>query len=69
MLSLLTRRRRVVPFVAKSDPEDLALLAGLVERGAITPVIDRSFPLGATADAVRCLGTGHLRGKVVIDTR
>jgi NADPH:quinone reductase-like Zn-dependent oxidoreductase len=33
MLWPLTRRRRVVPFVAKSDPEGLALLAGLVERG------------------------------------
>ncbi len=28
MLSLFTRRRRVVPFVAKSDPEGLALLGG-----------------------------------------
>src|ERR671913_54380 len=38
VLSPVTRRRRVVPFVAKSDPEGLALLAGLVERGTITPI-------------------------------
>jgi NADPH:quinone reductase-like Zn-dependent oxidoreductase len=69
MLSPLTRRRRVVPFVAKSDPEDLALLAGLVERGTISPVIDRRFPLSETAEAVRFLGAGHMRGKVVINTR
>jgi NADPH:quinone reductase-like Zn-dependent oxidoreductase len=69
MLWPLTRRRRVIPFVAKSDPEGLALLAGLVERGTITPVIDRRFALSETAEAVRRLGTGHLRGKVVINTR
>jgi NADPH:quinone reductase-like Zn-dependent oxidoreductase len=69
MLWPLTRRRRVVPFAAKSDPEGLALLAGLVERGTITPVIDRRFALSETAEAVRRLGAGHSRGKVVINTR
>ncbi|HEV3486761.1 MAG TPA: zinc-binding dehydrogenase [Vicinamibacterales bacterium] len=61
MLSPLTRRRRIVPFVAKSDPPDLALLAGLVERGTITPVIDRCFALSETAEAVRHLGAGRAR--------
>jgi NADPH:quinone reductase-like Zn-dependent oxidoreductase len=69
MLSPLTRRRRVVPFVAKSDTEGLALLAGLVERGTMTPVIDRRFALSETAEAVRRLGAGHLLGKIVINTR
>jgi NADPH:quinone reductase-like Zn-dependent oxidoreductase len=69
MLSTVTRRRRVVPFVAKSDGGDLALLAGLVERGAITPVIERRFPLSETREAVRRLGAGHTRGKLVINTR
>jgi NADPH:quinone reductase-like Zn-dependent oxidoreductase len=69
MLWPLTRSRRVIPFVAKSDPKGLALLAGLVERGTITPVIDRRFALSETAEAVRRLGTGHLQGKVVINTR
>ncbi|HEX6667920.1 MAG TPA: zinc-binding dehydrogenase, partial [Gemmatimonadales bacterium] len=69
MLSPLTRRRRVVPFVAKADSEGLALLAGLVERGTITPVIERRFTLSETADAVRGLGAGHVRGKVVICMR
>jgi NADPH:quinone reductase-like Zn-dependent oxidoreductase len=65
----LTRGRRVVPFVSKADPEGLALLAGLVERGAITPVIDRRFPLSETAEALRHLGAGDVRGKVVIVMR
>lgn len=69
MLSAVTRRRRIVPFVARTLPEDLELLAGLVERGTITPVIDRRFALSETAEAVRYLGEGHARGKVVIRTR
>jgi NADPH:quinone reductase-like Zn-dependent oxidoreductase len=69
MLSPLTRRRRVVPFVSRSDAEGLALLAGLVERGTLAPVIDERFALRETAEAVRRLGAGHLRGKVVIGTR
>ena len=69
MLWPLTRRHRVVPFVARSDPEGLTSLAGLVESGTITPVIDRRFALSETAEAVRHLGAGHSRGKVVINTR
>ncbi len=69
MLSALSRRPRVVPFVAKSVSEDLALLAGLVERGTITPVIERRFALRETAEAVRLLGAGRARGKIVINTR
>ena len=69
MLWPLTRRRRVVPFVARSDPEGLALLAGLVELGTITPVIEQRFALSETAEAVRRLGAGHMLGKVVINTR
>jgi NADPH:quinone reductase-like Zn-dependent oxidoreductase len=69
MLWPLTRRRRVVPFAARSDPEGLALLAGLVEGGTITPVIDRRYPLSEAAEAVRRVGEGHAQGKVVINTR
>jgi NADPH:quinone reductase-like Zn-dependent oxidoreductase len=69
VLSSITRRRRVSPFVAKSDPEDLALLAGLVERGALAPVIERRYPLNETTEALRHLATGHARGKLVVDVR
>jgi NADPH:quinone reductase-like Zn-dependent oxidoreductase len=69
MLSAITRRRRVVPFVAKRDPEDLALLADLVERGAIAPVIERRYPLNETSEALRHLATGPARGKLVVNVR
>ena len=38
----------------------------LVESGALAPVIDKRYPLSETADAIRYLETGRVRGKVVI---
>ena len=46
--------------------EDLLVLSGLLESGKVTPVIDRTYPLSQTADAIRYFGQGHARGKVVI---
>jgi NADPH:quinone reductase-like Zn-dependent oxidoreductase len=69
MLSMVTRRRRVVPFVARSDPAGLTLLAELIERGTITPIIERRFALGETPEAVRYIGEGPVRGKVVINVK
>jgi len=38
----------------------------MLESGTLRPAIDRTYPLGATPDARRCLGEGHARGKIVI---
>jgi NADPH:quinone reductase-like Zn-dependent oxidoreductase len=38
----------------------------LFEAGQVTPVIDRTYPLSETAEAMRYLGTSHARGKIVI---
>jgi NADPH:quinone reductase-like Zn-dependent oxidoreductase len=46
--------------------EDLQRLAGLIESGQVTPVIDRTYPLIEAPDAIRYLEQGHPRGKVVI---
>ncbi len=54
------------PFVAKSSSDDLQFLRELIEAGRVTPVIDRTYPLRESADAIRYLETGHARGKVVI---
>jgi NADPH:quinone reductase-like Zn-dependent oxidoreductase len=52
--------------MAKPKQSDLAFLAGLLEAGSIKPVIDRCYPLRQLADALRYVGDGHARGKVVI---
>ena len=46
--------------------EDLLFLKELLEAGKIVPVIDRSYPLSETAEAIRYLETGRARGKVII---
>ncbi len=51
---------------AKTNQKDLAFLSELIEAGRLKPVIDRSYPLSDTANALRYLGQGHARGKVVI---
>jgi NADPH:quinone reductase-like Zn-dependent oxidoreductase len=38
----------------------------LIEDGKVIPVVDRSFPLAAAADAVRYLESGHVSGKVIV---
>jgi NADPH:quinone reductase-like Zn-dependent oxidoreductase len=50
----------------KRSQEDLSFLTELIEAGTLTPVIDRTYPLRETAEAIRYLETGRARGKVVI---
>jgi NADPH:quinone reductase-like Zn-dependent oxidoreductase len=51
---------------AKTKREDLLTLKEMLEAGKIIPAIDRCYPLSETAEALRYLGTGHARAKVVI---
>ncbi|MDQ5826616.1 MAG: NAD(P)-dependent alcohol dehydrogenase [Chloroflexota bacterium] len=58
--------QHLVPFLSKSSKDDLVVLKELIEAGNVTPVIDRTYPLSETAEAIRYLEGGHARGKVVI---
>lgn len=52
--------------IAKSNATDLPLLAGLMERGTVKTVVDRTYPLSEVREAMGYLETGHARGKVVV---
>jgi NADPH:quinone reductase-like Zn-dependent oxidoreductase len=58
--------KKVTSFMANVNQTDLAFLKELLEAGKVVPVIDRSYPLSETAEAIRYLELGHARGKVVI---
>jgi NADPH:quinone reductase-like Zn-dependent oxidoreductase len=52
---------------SKPRPEDLQRMRELLEAGKVTPVIDRTYPLGEVSQAIRYLVHGHGGGgKVVI---
>jgi NADPH:quinone reductase-like Zn-dependent oxidoreductase len=53
-------------FISTQNHEDLIVLKELIESGKLTPVIDRTYSLRETPEAIRYLETGHARGKVVI---
>jgi NADPH:quinone reductase-like Zn-dependent oxidoreductase len=53
-------------FIAKTNAKDLVFLKDLLEAGKIAPVIDRRYPLGEAAAALRYREEGHALGKVVI---
>ena len=59
-------RQRVTFYVAQAGIEDLSYLAELIEAGKLRPVIDRTYPLAEGREAIRYLGTGRARAKVVI---
>jgi NADPH:quinone reductase-like Zn-dependent oxidoreductase len=52
--------------LAQLTREDTQALAALMQSGAVTPVIDRRYPLAETAEAIRYLETGRARGKVIV---
>jgi NADPH:quinone reductase-like Zn-dependent oxidoreductase len=52
--------------LADLNARDMAILAELLQRGSVKPVIDRRYSLEQAAEALRYLETGHARGKVVI---
>jgi len=58
--------QRLRPLVASVGAEDLRELTDLIEDGAVEPVIDRTYPLRETPEAMRYVEDGHARGKVVI---
>jgi NADPH:quinone reductase-like Zn-dependent oxidoreductase len=61
-----TQGKKIGHLSAKSNYEDLVTLKGFLEAGKITPVIDRCYPMRETVEAVRYLGAGHAKGKIVI---
>jgi len=57
--------KKVVCLLYKPN-KDLTFMKELFETGKVVPVIDRSYPLSEVGEAIRHLGEGHVKGKVVI---
>ncbi len=59
-------RQALGTWVSQENVADLEALTALIERGAVTPVVDRTFPLAEAPQAVGYLVAGRARGKVVV---
>ena len=59
-------RHRLRPLASKDKREDLAVVLDHIEAGRVRPHIDRTYSLEQVPEAMRDLGQGHSRGKVVI---
>ena len=66
LVSPAVSQRMVFFFLAHQNKDDLAVLRELLQAGKVTPVIDRTYPLGEVAEAIRYLEQGHARGKVAL---
>jgi NADPH:quinone reductase-like Zn-dependent oxidoreductase len=53
-------------FMANVTTQTLQELGDLIDSGAITPVIDRAYPLTDAAAAVRLVEEGSPAGKVIV---
>jgi NADPH:quinone reductase-like Zn-dependent oxidoreductase len=53
-------------FIARENAGDLAALCELIEAGAVTSAIDRTYALAEAGAAIRHLLDGQARGKVVV---
>jgi NADPH:quinone reductase-like Zn-dependent oxidoreductase len=58
--------QELVFFIARMNKQDLAVLTELIEAGKVKAVIDRTYGVDETRDALRYLEEGHVRGKVIV---
>jgi NADPH:quinone reductase-like Zn-dependent oxidoreductase len=59
-------RQNLRRYLAMANHADLIVLKELVESGKLKPVVDKTYPLAETPEALRYIERGHARGKVVV---
>jgi len=59
-------KRHASPFMSIPTTRNLMQIKELVESGDVRPVIDRTWPMSDTREALRHLEEEHVRGKVVV---
>jgi NADPH:quinone reductase-like Zn-dependent oxidoreductase len=61
-----TSGRNIRLLAVPQNRKDLVSITELCEAGKIVPIIDRRYPLSEVPEALRYVGEGHAKGKVVI---
>lgn len=66
LLSRFTPQRFATFWVANPNAADLGTLTTMIDKGLVTPALDRAWPLADVADAMHALERGTVRGKMAI---
>lgn len=61
-----TTGRNIRILAVQTDSKDLVYITELIQSGQVKLIIDKYYTLSETADALRYLGEGHAKGKIVI---
>jgi len=68
-LAALRASQKAVFFVANFNRDDLMVLKGMFETGQVKPVVEQTYPLCEISNAMRHLGTGHAKAKIIVTMR
>jgi NADPH:quinone reductase-like Zn-dependent oxidoreductase len=66
MLAARFTRGRIAVLGETPSAENLVTLREMIESGRVTPVVDRTYPLSAAAEAIQYVESEHARAKVVL---
>jgi NADPH:quinone reductase-like Zn-dependent oxidoreductase len=66
MLVSMIVRQQAAPTVKTPNRADLIALKELVEAGKVRPIIDGTYPLAKTREAIARVTTGRARGTIVV---
>ena len=66
MIRSIFTAQKDVRFISAPNRQDLLALTELIESGKLTTVIDRTYRLDQTPEAMTYIGARHAKGKVVI---
>lgn len=59
--------QKLKPFLSLSKKEDLEQIVELINDAKVAPIVGRSYPLSEVGMAIADAGSGHARGKVVVN--
>ena len=52
--------------MAKANAQDLSFIKDLIEAGQVKPVVEKVYAFEQIPEALRYLGEGHAKGKLVV---
>jgi len=66
VVSKFVRDQRLVILMVTPNRANLATLRELIDSGKVMPIIDRTYPLDKTPEAIRYMELDHARAKIAI---